>query len=60
MSEKRGNLPQYKVPVINWSDTEIYQSYLSNTTSPHILSSELNRYTEGEIDYVLNMIKKSY
>lgn len=60
MSEKRGNLPNYKVPVINWSDTEVYNCYLQNPSSTHILSGEVNRYTEGEVDYVLDMIKKSY
>jgi hypothetical protein len=34
--------------------------FTSNTANSHILSGEMNRYTEGEIDYVLDMIKKSY
>lgn len=60
MSEKRGNLPHYKVPLINWSETDIYNCFLQNPESTHVLSGEANRYTEGEVDYVLDMIKKSY
>jgi hypothetical protein len=60
MSDKKGTLPHYKVPVINWSETDLYQAYLANTLNPHVLAGDMNRYTEGEVDYVLDMIKKSY
>lgn len=60
MSEKRGNLPNYKVPIINWSETEVYNTFLKDPSCNHVLQGEFNRYTEGEVDYILDMIKKSY
>lgn len=51
---------QYRVPTINWSDTPVYTYYKCNSSNPHILKGDMTTYTEGEVDYVLDMIKNAY
>lgn len=51
---------QYRVPTINWSDTPAYTYYKCNKNNPHILKGDMTTYTEGEVDYVLDMIKNAY
>jgi len=48
------------VPNINWSETPVHDYYLANRENPHILKGSVEMYSEGEIDYVLDMIKNAY
>jgi len=56
----RSESSQYRVPTINWSESPIYYYYRQNRQNPHILKGDMTTYTEGEVDYVLDMIKKAY
>jgi len=50
----------YKVPLINWAHTPIYEYFTDHQENAHVLAENANLYTEGEIDYVLDTIKKRY
>lgn len=58
-SRSRGG-NHYRVPVINWSDSPLYAYFLSHPESPEILEADNSRYTEEEVDQVLQMVKNSY
>jgi len=61
MSERRSkSSSHYRVPVINWSDSPLYAYFTSHTDCPDILESDNSRYTEEEVEQVLQMVKNSY
>ena len=58
-------MANYKIPMINWSNTPVYKAWNSAKTkdseNPQFaLKGNMKRYTEGKVDYVLDMIKTSY
>jgi len=56
-SDKAGS---YKVPTINWTETPLYQHFKANSKTPNVLTADNSRYTEDEVDQVLQMVKNSY
>ena len=56
-SDKAGS---YKVPTINWTETPLYQHFKENPKTPNVLAADNSRYTEDEVDQVLQMVKNSY
>lgn len=45
------------MPVINWTDTPLYTHFLASGST---VSPDTNRYTEDEVDEVLQMVKNSF
>lgn len=56
-SDKAGG---YKVPTINWTETPLYQHFKESPKTPNVLTADNSRYTEDEVDQVLQMVKNSY
>lgn len=56
-SEKAGG---YKVPTINWTETPLHQHFKENPIAPNVLPADNSRYTQDEVDQVLQMVKNSY
>lgn len=53
----------YRVPNINWSETPLFKFYTNNKSKPYTIENKKDadgenlRFTEGEVDYVLDTLK---
>lgn len=59
-SFNKGDFKNYKVPIINWAVTPVYAYFIKHKKQAHILPAELQLYTEGEVDYNLDILKSRF
>mgnify|MGYP001086898600 CR=1 FL=1 len=50
----------YKVPIINWAHTPVAAAFKVYRHAPATLPEPETLYSESEVDFVLNIVKKRY